>query len=103
MRSFHLSLIDWLSILVCLFDDIHPNEADKNPRLELFLMRTKATMMPYKDTIGVIDKIISNSVVFNSLPVEISESIEMMEVEKNYRICRRRRIKERNGLGLHKR
>ena len=39
-------------------------------------------MMPYKDTIGVIDKIISNSVVFNSLPVEISESIEMMEVEK---------------------
>lgn len=83
IREEFSSFFDRLVVNPCLlFDDIHPNEADKNPRLELFLMRTKATMMPYKDTIGVIDKIISNSVVFNSLPVEISESIEMMEVEK---------------------
>lgn len=83
IREEFSSFFDGLVLNPCLlFDDIHPKEADKNPRLELFLMRTKATMMPYKDTIGVIDKIISNSVVFNSLPVEISESIEMMEVEK---------------------
>lgn len=83
IREEFSSFFDRLVVNPCLlFEDIYPNETDKNPRLELFLMRTKATMMPYKNTIGIIDKIISNSVVFNSLPVEISESIEMMDVEK---------------------
>lgn len=83
IREEFSSFYDRLVVNPCLlFEDIHPNETDKNPRLELFLMRTKATMMPYKNTIGIIDKIISNSVVFNSLPVKISESIEKVNVEK---------------------
>lgn len=83
IREEFSSFYDRLVVNPCLlFEDVKPNESDKNPRLELFLMRTKATMMPYKNTIGIIDKIISNSVVFNSLPIKISESIEMMDVEK---------------------
>ena len=83
IREEFSSFYDRLVVNPCLlFEDVLPDEKDTNPRLELFLMRTKATMMPYRDAIGIIDKIISNSVVFNLLPVEISESIEMIDVKK---------------------
>lgn len=63
-----------------LFRSLKDEDKKDNPRLELFLERTKATMIPYKDTIGIIDKIISNSAVFKSLPTEVSEALETSNV-----------------------
>lgn len=65
-----------------LFRPLTDEDKKENPRLELFLERTKATMIPYKNTIGILDKIISNSAVFKSLPKEISEALETSKVEK---------------------
>lgn len=64
-----------------LFRPLTDEDKKENPRLELFLARTKATMIPYKDTIGILDKIISNSAVFKSLPKEVSEALETYKVE----------------------
>ena len=64
-----------------LFRPLTDEDKKENPRLELFLERTKATMIPYKGTIGILDKIISNSAVFKSLPKEVSEALETCKVE----------------------
>lgn len=64
-----------------LFKPLTDEDKKENPRLELFLERTKATMIPYRDTIGILDKIISNSAVFKGLPKEVSEALETSKVE----------------------
>lgn len=65
-----------------LYKELSDVDKDDNPKLELFLQRTKATMLPYKDTIGIIDRIISNSAVFQCLPVEVSEALETSDISK---------------------
>lgn len=77
-QSFHTKL---LINPYLLFRPLTDEDKKENPRLELFLERTKATMIPYRDTIGILDKIISNSAVFKGLPKEVSEALETSKVE----------------------